>query len=128
MLLNIFTYGTLMFQPVWLKVTGILCKSQNARVYGFKRKAVKNQLYPVLLPAEKNQVVPGVIYFDIDEYVLKILAYYRTGVEALVNENHMIKAQTYVLKKEYYSVIDNRKWDPLQFERMHITYFLKENL
>jgi len=133
-MINVFTYGTLMFKPVWIKVTGILYKSQNARIYGFSRKSVTGQQYPVLIPAGKDQTVKGVLYLDVSEPVLKKLdrfegsAYLRQKVEAEINNKRKVTAHAYVLKKEYYSVIDEREWDPVFFEKINMMTFLGKHL
>jgi gamma-glutamylcyclotransferase (GGCT)/AIG2-like uncharacterized protein YtfP len=129
MKVNVFTYGTLMFKPVWIKVTGIFYKSQKARIYGFSRKSVTGQQYPVLVPAGKDQTVKGVLYLDVSEPVLKKLdsfegsAYLRQKVEVEINNKRKVTAHTYVLKKEYYSVIDESEWDPQFFKKMYMMTF-----
>ena len=131
MLTNIFVYGTLMFEPVWRQVTGCFHKSQKAILAGYERKSVKGQVYPVLIPSIKPVKLDGLVYFDINEEVLYKLDYFegevysREKIKVKISGGKDINAQTYVLKTEYYRIIDDNIWDPLRFKREHMVLFLK---
>ena len=130
MLTNIFTYGTLMFEPVWIKVTGSPHNSQKAILTGFERKSVKDQFYPVLIPSKNQLKLQGVVYCDIDEATLCKLdmfegdSYLRKIVRVNLYNGDALDAQTYILKKEYYHIIGSTDWDPLQFEIKDMGFFL----
>ena len=131
MLTNIFTYGTLMFKPVWTKVTGGLYKSQKAILTGFERKSVKDQFYPVLIPSGSQSKLHGIVYCDIDEATLFKLDMFEGGyyvrkiVRINLHNGDAMAAQTYILKREYYHIIGDNEWGPLQFENKDMESFLK---
>ena len=118
---HIFTYGTLMFEAIWLRVTGIKCNSCRAQISGFQRKAVKGQVYPVLIPGSKNDKVDGIIYLGVNDDIIQKLdrfegqAYKRRKVQVEINDGSKIPAQTYILKKTFFSIIENKTWDQQQF-------------
>jgi len=131
MITNIFTYGTLMFRPVWLQASDKVHKSIDAKIYGFERKSVQGEVYPVLIPGDKNDLVDGVVFFDISEHTrLKLDAfegpqYELQEIEAVTQDNKIVKAHAYILKKEFYHIISQNYWDPQRFEKEHLENFLK---
>ena len=134
MSMHIFTYGTLMFEKIWLKVAGTKCKSSPAQISGFERTAVKNEVYPVLIPGEKDVNVDGIIYFEVSDYIIQKLdcfegqAYNREEVAVTLKDGRKIPAQTYVLKNAFFSIIDNKTWDKQHFAEMYMSAFLAEDV
>jgi gamma-glutamylcyclotransferase (GGCT)/AIG2-like uncharacterized protein YtfP len=61
---NVFTYGTLMFRPVWEHVVSGRYASVSATVLGFARYAVQNEHYPGCLAREGGRVA-GTLYVDV---------------------------------------------------------------
>ena len=134
MTVNIFTYGTLMFDTVWLQVTGSLNKNRKAKIRGFRRMSVNGEVYPALIPGSANDIVEGILYFAVDDLTLRRLdrfegsAYEPQQINVVLSDDCFIPARCYVLKKEYYHIIDGQKWDPGQFEKVHLQSFLKYGL
>lgn len=132
--INIFVYGTLMFDPVWLSISGRSCFKREASLTGYKRTAVKGQLYPVLIPASGKQKVDGIIYFNISKKIVNRLdvfeghTYFRQKVNVSLPGGSLIPAHVYILKKEYYYIIDNKDWDAQSFESEYLPLFLKSVL
>lgn len=72
----------------------------------------------------------GVVYCDIDKATHSKLdifegdSYLRKIVRINLHNGAELDAQTYILKKEYYQVIGDSDWDPLQFEIRYMALFL----
>ena len=124
---HLFTYGSLMFEPVWHKLVTSNYLSQRATLNGYARRCVKGDEYPVIFPADEG--VEGVVYYDINEDdMIRLDAfegeyYERTEVELLVN-NVPFKACVYVLKEHYYDIIDPKPWSETLFANEGIKRFL----
>ena len=131
---HVFTYGTLMFELVWLKVTVTTFKNAKAQICGFRRTAVKGQVYPALIPGKENDKVDGIIYFDINDYIIRKLdrfeghAYNRQRVEVDLRDGSKVFAQTYVLKKAFFSIIEDKIWDQQHFAERYLKDFLDSDI
>ena len=64
---NLFTYGTLMFAPVWDSLIGSHYNSEPAVLGGFRRYAVKNEEFPVIRPDHDHACVEGIIYYGLSQ-------------------------------------------------------------
>lgn len=78
----LFTYGSLMFEPVWQRVTGLICgpaaKPRPARLGGFRRHAVANETYPALL-RNPGSYVDGALYEQIPQEIMTLLDRFEGG-------------------------------------------------
>jgi gamma-glutamylcyclotransferase (GGCT)/AIG2-like uncharacterized protein YtfP len=63
-MLNVFTYGTLMFSPVWERVVAGQYDSVAATVTGFARFAVANEAYPGCVRRTQESVL-GRLYLNL---------------------------------------------------------------
>jgi len=123
-----------MFETVWLRVAGIKCNSCRAQMSGFQRKAVKGQVYPVLIPGAKNDKVDGIIYLEVNDDIIPKLdrfegqAYKRRKVQVEINDGSKIPAQAYILKKAFFPIIEDRTWDQQQFAERSIKDFPGEDV
>lgn len=124
----IFTYGTLMFEPVWRAVLGEVAQSPApALIEGFQRYRVQGELYPAVIRAAGEQV-PGMLYSGVtDEQIATLDAfegtdYQRTEVTAIMSASVNIKAGVYLFLRP--ELLEYQAWDPDQFEREHIDAFL----
>jgi gamma-glutamylcyclotransferase (GGCT)/AIG2-like uncharacterized protein YtfP len=61
---NVFTYGSLMFEPVWRKVCAGIYRTQAATLEGYSRLCVRDESYPAVI-AEPGAKVDGLLYFDV---------------------------------------------------------------
>ncbi|MFK7965101.1 MAG: gamma-glutamylcyclotransferase family protein [Burkholderiaceae bacterium] len=72
----LFTYGSLMFDAVWQRVTGIdkglASRPRPARLTGYSRHAVAGQTYPALL-LKPQAYVDGALYQGIPQDILAVL-------------------------------------------------------
>ena len=60
--ISIFTYGSLMFAPVWQRIVSGHYASCPAILTDYQRLAVKNEEYPVAIPAMGHHI-EGVLYY-----------------------------------------------------------------
>ncbi|MDD3342319.1 MAG: gamma-glutamylcyclotransferase [Sulfurospirillaceae bacterium] len=126
---NLLTYGSLMFNDVWEKLVKGEYHSRKATLNGYARRCVLNDVYPVIFPADES--VQGVVYFDIIDEDMKILDefegifYERRSLEALLEDHQSIPIEVYVLKEQYFNIIDHKLWDEAFFAQEGIKQFIK---
>ena len=134
-MVHVFTYGSLMFDPVWSKVvndTGY--ERHEAILQGFERKKVQHEVYPVIVPGAALSQVPGIVYFDVSSDDLERLDhfegeyYFRKTVQVVTLDARMLTAEAYVLKPEFYGIIAPGEWDPVKFSHSGIHYFMHNYL
>ena len=64
-MVSVFTYGSLMFDPVWSRVVAGSYERCEAILQGYDRKAVRGETYPVLMPSSALSQVQGVVYCNV---------------------------------------------------------------
>jgi gamma-glutamylcyclotransferase (GGCT)/AIG2-like uncharacterized protein YtfP len=65
--MNIFTYGSLMFERVWTVVVAGTYRKTNARLLGYQRRKIRGEAYPALVPGAADDQVDGVVYLDVGQ-------------------------------------------------------------
>jgi gamma-glutamylcyclotransferase (GGCT)/AIG2-like uncharacterized protein YtfP len=63
---HVFTYGSLMFAPVWQRVVGGAYRSAPAWLDGYARHALADDAYPGMIEAAGSRV-DGLVYFDVTD-------------------------------------------------------------
>ena len=127
---NIFTYGSLMFQPVWSKVVKGEYGSMTGKIYGVQRKCVRGETYPCLIGADNDQSVEGTVYFQVsreDAGRLDLFEgeyYRRCRKKCVLADGRLIDVETYLFRKEFYHLADDKDWDVKWFESEGIYYFI----
>lgn len=127
--LDVFTYGSLMFPPVWERVVRGQYRSEPAVVRGFRRVCVRDKEHPALVvAAAAAPAIEGRIYRGVDAADLARLdhfetaAYARVSVAATVG-SETVPAQTYLaLNIDQLLLVD---WDLARFERDGLPVFLR---
>jgi len=128
-LMNIFTYGSLMFPAVMKAVTGREFSSRNARVKNYARFRVKGESYPGLTPLE-GAFTEGVLYLNIDDLSVKRLddfegkLYERARISAEALDGESSIAQAYLIKPQYRDQLSSEPWDPEHFEKADLLQFM----
>jgi gamma-glutamylcyclotransferase (GGCT)/AIG2-like uncharacterized protein YtfP len=128
-LMNILTYGSLMFPPVMKAVTGREFPSRKARVKDYARFKVKGESYPGLIPLV-GTVTEGVLYLNVDALSVRRLddfegeMYQRVEVQADGLEGESITAHAYVLRAKYRNRLSSSEWDPMRFEANDLREFM----
>jgi gamma-glutamylcyclotransferase (GGCT)/AIG2-like uncharacterized protein YtfP len=129
---NVFTYGSLMFEAVWRKVTIKTYHKTDGILFGYARKAVVHEEYPALVKSNANSAVKGVVYMDVSPKDLLRLDvfegeyYIRNTGQVVLTENHTIDVVFYVLKPNYRHILSDQEWDLEHFNRVGIHNFLKQ--
>ena len=127
---SVFTYGSLMFEPVWSRGVAGSYERYEAILQGYDRKAVRGEIYPVLIPSSMLSQVQGIVYCDVSSSDLARLDhfegeyYFRKTEQIITEEKKAFPAEVYVLKEEYYSIISHKAWDPVHFSMTGIHFFL----
>ena len=129
-MVSVFTYGSLMFDPVWSRVVAGSYERCEAILQGYDRKAVRGETYPVLIPSSALSQVQGVVYCNVSSADLARLDhfegeyYFRKTEQIITKEKKAFPAEVYVLKEEYYNIISHKEWDPVHFCTTGIHFFL----
>ena len=98
---NVFTYGSLMFAPVWSRVVAGAYRQVPARLDGFDRFAVVGELYPGAVPAAGGRL-DGMLYLAVDDADVARLddfegaEYRRDSVTVVAADGSTHTAETYV--------------------------------
>jgi len=133
-MVNVFTYGSLMFDPVWSRVVESCYDRRTAILQGYDRKAVRGEFFPVIVPSAPCSRVEGLVYLNVSASDLARLDrfegeyYYRKAEQVAAPDMTILPAEIYVLKEEYYAVISPREWDPVHFSTTGIHYFMHHYL
>ncbi|MDX1765190.1 MAG: gamma-glutamylcyclotransferase family protein [bacterium] len=131
-MINLFTYGSLMFEAVWSRVVSATCEKQQARLTGYSRREVAGETYPALVPGSRHDRVDGMVYFDLREKDMAALdrfegdQYYRTREVCLLSDGRSMTAWVFIFKPEYGHRVKTSVWHPEQFAESGIVSFLSE--
>ena len=115
---NVFTYGSLMFAPVWERVVRGRYRHAKAVLERHARFALVDDTYPGMVSAADGSV-SGVVYFDVDGPDLAALdhfegnEYRRTDVQLRLHDDTPLAAQTYLF--EALGRLSDQPWDPERF-------------
>lgn len=126
---HIFTYGSLMFEPVWSQVVRGSYQHFQGTISGYIRLRIRNENYPALVPGPLTASVSGIVYLDIDAEDLARLdafegsIYLRKNVQVRTG-NNLFAADAYLLRDSYRHLSSDREWDPEEFEKHGIHEFL----
>jgi gamma-glutamylcyclotransferase (GGCT)/AIG2-like uncharacterized protein YtfP len=133
--MNIFTYGSLMFPVVWQKVVRHEYQSTVASVHGFRRVCVRDGDYPALVLAPRAEPIYGRLYLSVSADDVARLdsfetnEYERVTVVATVN-GAALATQAYLAANV--ATVMPTEWDAAAFEttglaRFLATYVIKNN-
>jgi len=129
--MNVFVYGTLMFDRVWSALIAKQYCRIDAQLAGFKRVGVKGEVYPGLLKTH-GDIVDGVLVLDVDDADIRVLDrfegdfYRRSGVMVSAADGRLFQAQTYIFRDRYRYMLDNAVWDVNNFSKNGMEEFLAE--
>ena len=127
--MHVLTYGSLMFPPVWSTVVAGRYRSAEAWLDGHRRRAVRGQSYPALVPGAAADRVRGVVYLDVSADDLARLdrfegaAYARQEVDCALADGGTVRAWVYTVKPEHAGAVTDQDWDPDWFAREGIHQF-----
>jgi gamma-glutamylcyclotransferase (GGCT)/AIG2-like uncharacterized protein YtfP len=130
-MMNVFVYGSLMFDIVWNTLIINRYQKIDARLDDFKRMEVKGEVYPGLIAAEGG-VVDGLLMLAMRQADILVLDsfegeyYARSEVVVSASDGRLIRAQTYVFRDKYRYLLANAEWDIEEFSSKGINTFLME--
>ena len=111
-----FAYGTLMCEDIMFAVTG----SHFSRTAGFlrdyRRLAVKDEVYPGILP-ERGRVVEGIVYRELPDIAWARLdafegeMYQRQIVSVNLADSASVEVYTFVVRPEFENRLDSSEWN-----------------
>jgi gamma-glutamylcyclotransferase (GGCT)/AIG2-like uncharacterized protein YtfP len=127
---HLFTYGSLMFRPVWECVVAGRYAARNAVVHGYRRGRVRGEVYPGLVPGPPDSAIPGVVYLDVSDTDLARLdrfegeggPYYRAPLQVTFDDGDQREAWAYLFR--YPDRLDDAGWDPARFAASELDLFL----
>lgn len=131
--MNLFTYGSLMFPEVWLRVAGQPFPSQAGVLRDFAAWKVRGETYPGLAP-HPHVETPGVVYLNVFPDALARLDafegpfYQRTAVNIALADGESITAYAYVVAPAHRDSLEKIPWDAVEFESRHLASFLGPNM
>lgn len=129
---HVFTYGSLMFADVFERVVRQRYKREHAQVKHFKRRAMRSETYPAVLPGYHHKPLEGVTYLDVSACDLRRLdifeGHYYQRQRVLVHlsdSQEDVRAYLYVLKPRYRHLVSKYDWSADHFERVHLQRFVQ---
>ncbi|MEM9479615.1 MAG: gamma-glutamylcyclotransferase family protein [Verrucomicrobiota bacterium] len=128
--MNVFTYGSLVFPEVWMAVTRLSCRKEEAKLHGYQNRRVKDATFPgILHTGRKEDVVEGLLYLDVSAEALERLdrfedTFYDRQTVEVSGGDSTFAAEAYVVPAEQAHVLSNKIWDRGKFERDHLKDFL----
>jgi len=128
--MNIFTYGTLMFSPVWDTVVKANYRAASATLKGYSRRKISNAIYPVAFESEPQDFIEGMVYYDVELADIKRLdefegAYYRrTTIRAQLKDHTPVEADAYIIRPRYQHLISAQEWNPHDFQQRCLSEFM----
>ena len=128
--MNLFTYGSLMFAPVWRRVVGGVYANSEAVLFGYQRRQISGRIYPALTPGADGQRVDGRVYFDLGASDIRRLDafegehYRRIETACRLPDGHWLPVDVYLFKSRYRHLLLEKNWDADRFASEGIQAFL----
>lgn len=126
---NLFTYGSLMFDEVWIRLVRQSVDSRPAVLTGFRRRAVAGEAYPALVPDGRAQV-EGRLYLGLEPRTVALLDHFegsdyrRITVQVTGNDRRVYGAYTYLFAARQRHRVLPKDWDVDWFARSRLSGFL----
>lgn len=126
--MNVFTYGSLMFPPVWHRVVRGDYAFAEATVHGFERMCVQGAAHPAMVISPRAAQVTGRLYFDVLEADIARLDHFETTNYARVTIAATIGTRA-VLAQSYIALnlqsLSDKRWDVRHFAEHGLPRFLE---
>ena len=128
--MHLFVYGSLMFEEVWSRLVRRSYVKREARLHGFCRRKVREDVYPVILRSQDSDWVDGIVYLNVlaDDFArLDFFEgdfYERRNESVVVEGSEKVTAAVYALKEDFCHMAEDASWDPDWFAREGLAMFL----
>jgi gamma-glutamylcyclotransferase (GGCT)/AIG2-like uncharacterized protein YtfP len=126
---NLFAYGTLMCGDIMAEVSGCRLSCISGTLAGYRRRSVKGEYYPAIVPDEKG-FVNGVVYRDVPDSAWARLdrfegeMYAKKIVYINIVDDEILLSMAYVIMPEYMDRLGGN-WNFSDFVRNHKADFEK---
>lgn len=110
-------------------VSGQQFQHAEARLPGFERFLLKDQIYPGVTHTGHNHT-DGRVYFDLDQSTLERLDYFeddyyvRQNADVKFADETRVKVFVYVIKDNQLNLLSDRPWDESRFVAEHLDEYL----
>lgn len=131
MSVNIFTYGSLMFAPVWQQVVKGQYQAIPSVLADHQRLAVLNEDYPVAIHQPAHHI-QGVLYLGVNADDIARLdrfegEYYdRISIQVTDAQGCVYSADVYRLNAQFQAILAPVDWDVEQFKQQGLQRFLQQ--
>jgi len=128
-MVSVFAYGTLMYQPLWLKVVEKHSVVPAPAVLdGFYRSSIKAQSGCTLVSSTKGRV-SGMLYNGLSESDLALIdqhceALFERVLVTVETPTVRNAAYCYLLRAEFSDRVEQRHWDQRHFELAGLSHLL----
>ena len=123
--MNLFTYGSLMFDEVWQRVVRGQYRSSIETLRGYARHQVRDEDYPAVIRAPGAEaLLQGRLWWDVDAAdVARLDAFEGEDYERIsVTTESGAQAGLYLYRRS--GRVLQAEWDPKHFERETMARFL----
>lgn len=128
--MHIFTYGSLMYAPVWQQVVTGTYESRVGLIRGYARWRIRGELYPALLAAGPESTLHGVLYLNVSPQDVEALDrfegagtdYGRIELPAELEGGSVLNAATYLYLHP--GRVEAAPWEAEHFEAEGLQRFL----
>lgn len=109
-----------MYDEVWSRVVRGNYQKVSAQLRGYRRLKVKGQDYPGLVKGDG--AVSGYVWLDVENDDVTRLDAFEEKIYMRVQEDvydrgeQALKVEVYVVQEAYFSVLEEKEWDPQYFE------------
>jgi gamma-glutamylcyclotransferase (GGCT)/AIG2-like uncharacterized protein YtfP len=123
---HLFTYGSLMFAPVWTRVATKPYHNSSEVIQGFARYKVSGEEYPAALakPDEPSSRLVGRVYWNVDLVDLERLDQFEGSdyerISTQTVSGHTVALYIYLRP----ALVSKEAWDPAHFENVGMGKFL----
>ena len=132
--MELFTYGTLMFPKIWETVVGkgaTALDAQPASLAGYEIRRFSGHEFPGIFESRRDVTpVPGTVYSGLSTGQMDALdryedsAYFRDVVTVRLETGETLEAQTYVVREAHRHRLSTDGWTAQWFEEnAYETYF-----
>jgi len=126
--MNLFVYGTLMYEQVWRRLVAGEFERKAAQLSGYRRLKIKNEDYPGLVRGIGT--VRGIVWLAVDRETLRRIdefeatCYRRNSGVVIDDAGAEIPADFFVIKESFRAIVEEAEWDVEEFERRGLSRFI----